>query len=254
MRKVFAMTVLICALPLIAAAQAAGPVRAGFPERSLWLSNTAPSAGEEVRISTVLYNGTNAQVGGTLTFFNNDAKFSIQEVGLPPQSSSIVSATWVAIPGIHTFSAHFVGSAGSEAQQQTNSVKITVAEPPPPTALQQSVDKATVVAGQFASSSAPIVQKVAQTVFSQTEALRNAGAKGLEQYIENSRHPMVEGASTRATSTPNTKDSLFNSISQTAAAAALFVFRSIYLFYLLFVAILFTLLAWAYRRLRRPGR
>ena len=258
MRTALAAAFLFCAFPLYTLAQA------GFPDRPLWLSNNAPKVGDEIYIYTVLYNGTNAKVGGVLTFFAGDAKLSSQEVSLSLQSSSIFSAKWKAVPGKHAFSAQFGNDTASGGQQKTSSVTVEVAEPPPPTQLQASVGKAAVVAEQIASSSAPIVQNVAQAIFAQTEALRNAGAERLEEYLEGPRDPQVAGNSSSATTssvqgfaaanTASKGDSVLHSVAQTAAAAAHVVFRSVYLFYPIFAILLFSLLAFAYRRLRRPGR
>ncbi len=261
MRKVFAIMWLTLALPLFASAQA------GFPDRPLWLSSTKPLAGDEVSISTVLYNGTDAAVAGTLTFFADDAKLISQDVSLAAQSSNVFSAKWTAVSGTHSFSAKFAGVSGaaSTAQQQTTAVKVTVAEPPPPppppppTALQQNVDKATEVAGSIASSSAPFVQKVAQAVFTQTEAARNAGISYLEKKIDSpqissagsNETGFVLGTSTKKTATSS---SLLHTIGQTAASGALFVLRSFYLFYPILALLFFLLLYWGYKKVRRPNR
>ena len=253
MRKVFVIAGLICALPFWAAAQA------GFPDKPLWLSNTKPIAGQEISISTVLYNGTNATVGGTLTFFVDDAKLTSQDVSLAAQSSSVVSAKWTARPGRHSFSAKFTtaGGTASAAQQQTSAIQVTVAEPPPPSALQQNVEKAATVAGQFASSSAPFVQNVAQAVFAQTEALRNAGIEYLEKKVD---RPQASGNNSNVegfvlgTSTKQraASGSTLHSVGQVAASAGLFILRSFYIFYpILGFAVLFALVL-AARKFRRP--
>ena len=254
MRKVFVIVGLLYALPILASAQA------GFPDKPLWLSNTRPIAGEEISISTVLYNGTDATVGGTLTFFVDDTKLTSQDVSLSAQSSSVVSAKWTARSGTHSFSAKF-SSAGASAQQQTSAIQITVAEPPPPppppSALQQNVEQVTVVAGQLASSSAPFVQKVAQTVFTQTEALRNAGIEYLEKKVDRpqaggSNNSNVDGF-VLGTSTKQTaaSGSTLHNIGQMAAAAGLFVLRSFYIFYpVLGLAVLLALYL-AARKIRR---
>ncbi len=268
MRIVFAIIIitLVCALPVFASAQAAGPVRAGFPDRSIWLSNAKPNYAEEVQIYTVLYNGTDATVGGTLTFFVDDAKLTSQDVSFAAQSSSIVFTKWTAVSGTHSFNARFEAASGATSTlQQTTTVQVTVSEPPPPSALQQSVDKAAEVAGQFASSSAPIIMKIGREVFEQTEALRNAGIDRLEQFMDNSRQPKIAGTSVRATTTvikgfeapltssgDNKNKSVLNSVAQTAAVAAHFVLTSLYLFYPLLAFLIFGFLAWAYRRFRRP--
>src|SRR3989344_5449902 len=232
MRKVFVIVGLLYALPILASAQA------GFPDKPLWLSNTRPIAGEEISISTVLYNGTDATVGGTLTFFVDDTKLTSQDVSLSAQSSSVVSAKWTARSGTHSFSAKF-SSAGASAQQQTSAIQITVAE-------------------QLAPSSAPFVQKVAQTVFTQTEALRNAGIEYLEKKVDRpqaggSNNSNVDGF-VLGTSTKQTaaSGSTLHNIGQMAAAAGLFVLRSFYIFYpVLGLAVLFALVL-AARKLRRP--
>ena len=255
-----AIIALICALPSFASAQA------GFPDKPLWLSNTDPVSGQEITLSTVLYNGTKEKTDGMLTFLVDGIAISPQEISLSPQSSTVVSAKWIATAGGHTFSARF-GSGTSSAIQQANSITVRVSEPPPPSELQRNVTRATEVAGQLASSSAPFVQQIAQAVFAQTEALRTGGAKKLEEFIEDPRESAVAGNSTHAStsaikgfqspatpSSERTDGSALHSVAQTAAVAAHFIFRSIYLFYLVFVPLLFVLLAWAYRRLRRPNR
>lgn len=261
MYKVFAILALVCALPAFASAQAAGPVGAGFPDKPLWLSNTNPISGEEISLSTVLYNGTSATLGGTLTFFVDDAKLTSQDVSLAAQSSSVVSAKWTAVSGTHSFSARFATASGT-AQQQTSAIRVTVAEPPPPpppSALQQNVEQVTAVAGQLASSSAPFVQKVAQAVFTQTEALRNAGINYLEKKVAppqtsgatavNNITGFVLGTSTRQLAASG---SVLHSIGQMAASTGLFILRSFYLFYPILAFIFLGTLYWAARKVRRP--
>ena len=255
MHKMFAIVGLVCALPLLASAQA------GFPDKPLWLSNTRPMAGEEISLSTVLYNGTDATVGGTLTFFVDDVKLTSQDVSLAAQSSNVFSAKWVARSGTHSFSAQFAASGGatSALQQQTSAIQVTVAEPPPPSALQQNVEKAAAVAGQLASSSAPFVQKVAQAVFTQTEALRNAGIEYLEKKVDTKKANPKDtsnttgfGSTASAERNSEASGSTLHNIGQTAAAGGLFILRSFYIFYpILAFAFLFTLY-WAARKVRRP--
>lgn len=257
MRKMFVIAGFVCALPLLTSAEAGLPAQAGFPDRPLWLSNTKPIAGEEVSISTVLYNGTPAAIGGTLTFFVDDVKLTSQEISLAPQSSTVVSAKWTARSGTHSFKATFATAADAASpQQQTSAMQVTVAEPPAPSALQQQVEKAAAVAGQFASSSAPFVEKVAQVVFAQTEGLRNAGIAYLEKKVDKPQtngsgnvQGFVLGTSTKQAAS---SDSALHAMGQMAAAAGLFVLRSFYLFYpILGFAVLFALW-WATRKIRRP--
>ena len=258
MHKMFAIVGLIAAIPFFAYGQA------GFPDKPLWVSNGKPLAGEEISISTVLYNGTSATIDGTLTFFVDDAKLSAQDVSLAAQSSSVFSAKWKAVSGTHSFSAKFATASGtaSTLQQQTSAIQVIVAEPPPPpppSALQQSVDKATAVAGQLASSSAPFVQKVAQAVFTQTEALRNAGIEYLEKKVgpaktngntaSNNVTGFVLGTSTKNTATSSS--SLLHTVGQMAASGGLFILRSFYIFYPILAFIFLFLLYWGARKVLR---
>ncbi|MDO8575729.1 MAG: hypothetical protein Q7R90_00240 [bacterium] len=260
MRKVFVIVGLLYALPLLASAQA------GFPDKPLWLSNTRPLAGQEISLSTVLYNGTDTTVGGTLTFYVDDAKLTSQDVSLAAQSSSVVSAKWTAVSGTHSFSAKFATASGatSALQQQTSAIQVTVAEPPPPpppSALQQNVEQVTAVAGQLASSSAPFVQKVAQAVFTQTEALRNTGIEYLEKKVDppqasgkaaaGNTTGFVLGTSTKQTAASG---SALHTVGQTAAAAGLFILRSFYIFYPILAFIFLFALYWAAKKILRRRR
>lgn len=253
MHKVFAILGLVCALPVFVNAQA------GFPEKPLWLSNTKPISGEEVFLYTVLYNGTDATSDGTLIFFVDKAQLKTETVSLAAQSSSVVSAKWTAISGTHSFNARFetASSTASTLPQQTVAIQVTVAEPPPPSALQQNVHKAAEVAGQFVSSSAPFVQKVAQAVFTQTEALRNAGIKYLEKKVESPESKKTTSGSTLhatgfgSSTSAETSGSLLHNAAQTALAAVLFTLRSFYLFYPILAFVFLGSLYWAAGKILR---
>ncbi len=263
MHKVFAIVALLSALPFFVSAQAGLPAQAGFPDKPLWLSNIRPASGEGISLSTVLYNGTTAKAEGTLTFLIDDTKLTSQNVSLAAQSSSVVSAKWVAVAGTHSFSARFATASGTATavQQQTSAIQITVAEPPPPSALEQNVGKAATVAGQFASSSAPFVQKVAQAVFTQTEAVRNAGINYLEKKVDAPAAKKADPkdtsnttgfSSTTSPDASNTAGSTLHNIGQAALAASLFTMRSFYLFYPILALIFLFALYWAARKIRRP--
>ena len=255
MRTAFAIAALICTLPFWASAQAGLPAQAGFPNKPLWLSTTNPAAGEELSISTVLYNSTSATIAGNVTFSVDGAAFKTQGVSLAAQSSSVVSAQWTATAGTHSFGAQFKAAGEtSAAQQQTSAISITVAPPPPPSELQQNVSKAAEVAGSFASSSAPLVQKIAQAVFARTEAARNAGINYLESKVDKKSPGPTKNSNVAgfASSTSPASSSTLHNIGQTALAGALFVLKSFYLFYpILAFAFLFALW-WAARKIRRP--
>src|SRR3989344_4877243 len=274
MRIPFVILALIF-VPFFAFAEA----RSGFPDRSLWLSNAKPAYGEEIKIYTVVYNGTDADFSGTVLFLVDGKTHDSQEVKLGAQSSEVVATKWKAISGDHTFGARFGTGATSETLQQTTSLAVKVAEPPPPTALQESVKTATAVAATFASSSAPIVTKVTGAVFEKTEAIRTAGIEYLESKLDEEESSPVVAASAPSSSSPGLvagtstappaqsgkgfgtsstaaassgSNSTLHTIGQAGASALLFTMKNVYIFYPLFAFIFFYLLYRAYRLFRRP--
>ena len=268
MRTVF-VAFLLCVAPTFAFALP----HVGFPDASVWLSNTNPKHGEKIRMYTVVYNGTGGSVAGTLTFLVDGTDYSAQPITLEAQSSKVISAEWQATAGTHTFGARF-GSDGStvETAEVATTIQIKVAEPPPPTVLQKTVQQASAVAGDIASPSVPVVTKVANAVFEKTEALRNAGIEYLESKLDKPQSTStvtsssvaanpktataVAGFEDKAKIEPESAEvpqsSRLHSAGQIAASAALFTFKSAYLFYPLFALVFFFLLYRAYRLFRRP--
>lgn len=241
----------------------------GFPAQSLWLSDTKPSIGEKVRIHTVLYNGTDADISGSLTYIVDTKSHETKQVSLKSGESVILSSLWTATEGEHTFAAQF--GQGESAETQT-SASISISVDAPPSALQQTVTQAKDVSAHIASTSIPIVSSVANTVFQATESFRSAGVTYLENVVqeqsnqtqESEPEPAVLGTSTEAVKKTNVegfgKDSaaaataggVFTKIKSAAAAGALFTFKSLWLFYPLFVILLLILFRWLYKWVTRP--
>ncbi len=246
--------------------------RAGFPDASVWLSNTAPKHGEKIRMYTVVYNGTGESVDGTLTFLVDGKEHASQEISLATQSSKVVSAEWQATAGNHTFGARFGSEDSAVSEAVTASTQVSVAEPPPPTALQKTAEQTSSVVNSIASTSVPVVTNIASAIFEKTEAVRNAGIEYLESKLDaepasaatiagTSTAPIVARNNTSATGFGTSSDgvtaepsapSKLHSAGQTAASAALFTLKSAYLFYPIFGFLFFFLLYRAYRLFRRP--
>lgn len=241
---------------------------AGFPTQSLWLSDTKPSIGEKVRIHTVLYNGTESDTSGTLTYIVDGKSHETKSVSIKSGESTILSSLWTAAEGEHTFSATF-GSTVAGASQTSAAVSITVDAPP--SAIQQTVTQAKDVGTQIASTSLPIVSSVANTVFQTTESLRTAGVAYLESVVqeqaaaseESEAEPAVLGTSTQAVKKTNvegfeksssaaTAGSMFARAKSAAAIGALFAFKSLWLFYPIFVLLLLMIFRWLYKWVTRP--
>ncbi len=227
---------------------------AGFPTSSLWLSNDAPQAAEEVRVFSVLYNGESENVSGTLEFLIDGSVLDVAQVSLEPGTSRILSTHWVAETGSHTFSARFSGGETTEAQTSA-AVTVSVATPPSPT--QQAVSAAQETAMRVVASSTPIVKQAAQAVFATTENLRESGIEYLESVVEKSTPAVaptsVQSGLSTVTETPEKDASSFvKNASQLAAAGALYAFETVWLFYILLLVLLYLLVRFVVRWVNKP--
>ncbi|MDB5238186.1 MAG: hypothetical protein JWM46_456 [Candidatus Kaiserbacteria bacterium] len=172
-KKGVLISILITALfPVFACADTA---RAGFPASSIWLSTTAPLSGQQVTVYAVVYNGTATKLDATLTFSVDTKTLSSMAVSLASGASQIYSSQWVAAEGTHTFSAQLSGTTVSDVTKDAGTVSITVAPPPAPSAVQQTVAHTTNVVNNLASTSIPIISKVGQTIYNTTESWREQG-------------------------------------------------------------------------------
>ncbi len=226
---------------------------AGFPERSMWLSNDSPKHGEAVTLYTVVYNSTRAPIDAKLSFLLDGAVIGSQDVALAAGETKIASAVWTADAGEHTFSARFEG--GGIAQQDTPSIAVTVTDPPPPTAAQQAV----ATFSDIASTSLPIVSSIGQKIYATTESWREAGLAFAQEKIADAEvaDKQVLGTSTRnvdgvtgfeQTETPGLTDR----IAQAAAPMLAFVFASQAYFYVALLILIFVVLYLLTRWATRP--
>lgn len=245
--------ILLAALlfPLVTFAQSAG-----FPEKTLWLSNMSPSVGAKVQIYSILYNATDTTKKGSLVFLVDEGAVGALDVSLPSGESRIYSVPWTATSGSHNFSAKF-GAEGSQSAQVSTSLSISIAEPPSPVA--QALSDVKSVSTQVIASSTPVVQKIAGKIFASTEAVRNAGVAFLENQIDTPARKgtgmtNVEGflaPSSSSSSTPSETSALHN-MTQVAAAAALFAFKTSWLFYFLALILCYLLFRFAKSWVNRP--
>ncbi len=233
-----------------------------FPSQSLWLSDTKPSQGEKVRIYAVVYNAGDADLSGALTFLVDTKTQEVRDLTLKSGESTVVSTLWTASEGEHTFSAKFAGKGAADSEASI-SASVVAKVDAPPSAVEQTITQAKDVGSQIASTSLPILSSVANTVFDATESMRNAGIDYLE-----SKTAAAPAASTAAshspavlgTTTVNTAagvdgtsaDGMLSKIRQTAAAGALAVFKSLWLFYPILVLLLLLIFRWLYKWVTRP--
>ena len=259
----------IILLLLLPAVSLAAEIQAGFPSQAIWASKSAAVEGETLVISAVVYNGNAAPLKGTLVFSADGARIGAREFELPEGKSQIHSIEWKPRAGEYRLAAAIEGTSAPLSQRETSSIVISVAEPPPPSAMQktaQALYQATQATGGLASSSLPAVRRIAASVFEAIEPARKAGVERLENYLEGARARSESGAA--GSSAPDAAGfassggegevagkggNLASNAAQTAAAAALFVMDSLYLFYPLLALLVLGTLYFLARRIRRPG-
>jgi len=240
----------------------AGETQAGFPTQAIWVSKTTAVAGETLVVSAVVYNGNTSALKGTLVFTDDAERIGVRELELPAGESQIHSIEWKPKAGEHRLAARIEGTSAALSQTETPSITVVVAEPPPPSRVQQTVSQAAQTAGNIASSSLPIVLGIATSIFDAVEPYRQKGVEELEAYVEKTRSRAggSAGGTVAGTSTSNTSGfgsaganggGLVSNIAQVAAAAALFVMSSLYLFYPLLALIFLGTLYFLARRIRR---
>ena len=245
---------------------------AGFPDRSLWLSDAKPTVGEQIRLYTVLYNGTDSALSGTLVFLIDGKGENTQEVSLAAQTSSVVSTSWKATAGAHTFGARFSSTSGSSADVQTEAATLSIDVPEPKSELEVKAAEAASTAQEVATGFMPIVKNIAADAFGITETARHKAIELVEPFAAQSNKNVASaqtsqnqntdgkaGAQEALDDAPNfTKigegESLIARGTQLAAVGALFTFKNMWLFYPLVALLFFFLLNLARRALRRPGR
>lgn len=95
--------------PLFAFASAIS--NAGFIPSPLWFSRDTFFAGETVRVYTIVYNGSEADIRGTVEFLNKDALIGAQEFSLARGGrSQDIWIDWKAIEGDYRISARITGA------------------------------------------------------------------------------------------------------------------------------------------------
>ena len=248
------LTFLLLALPALSLG---AQMQAGFPALPIWASKSTAVEGEGIVISTVILNGGPEALHATLVFTADDTRIGAREFELPAGESQIHSIEWKSVRGEHRMSAKIEGTSVPLSQSETPSIMVSISEPPPPSAVAQSISFAAKTAGSIASSSAPIVLDIAKSVFDAIEPYRKQGIERLDKYLSHSKKPIgtVAGTSTSDaegfSETPKTNKNLLSDITRAAAEAARVVLSSLYLFYPLLALTLFGGLYALARRIKR---
>lgn len=248
---------------------AAQTIPAGFPAQSIWVSKANVTAGESVEIFTVVYNSSETSIRGAVTFSVDGATVGTQQFTLDSGKTAIKSTSWKATAGTHKFRASIEdvlnanGTDVSLSGDKTEALDIAVAEPPAPSAVEQSINIISTAAKEAASTSLPLIVSAGQTIFNATENFRKAGLKFAEQVksANDIEQPSTNNGKT-ANSTAKTQNANASSTSQNAfslselsklaSAGMLFVFGSRIVFYPLLCLLALGVLYLLGRMVNRP--
>lgn len=244
---VFLVSLLVLA-PALASAAAFG-----FPDRPLWLSSTTAREGEKITMYAAVYNASDAEMKGAVSFSADGEVFDTKDVSLPAGGSSLITSNWSAIKGSHALSAAF---ASGTQKESTDKIAVTVtAAPPAPPKEPGAIDKTLSSVSSTVSdmtSSVPMVGTVADAIIEQTEKVRIAGANFVEPYAKPKADTKPPMNSAVAPSFTDTAQEYGAKGLQLAAAAALFAFDTKWLFYVLAIVTLFLFLRMLKNWVNRP--
>ncbi len=259
--------VLLLALLIPAGSAYAASLPAGFAPGSLWLSQSAPVAGSNVRLYAVMYNAGSTGIEGSVTFRVGGSSVGSSPFSLEPGESEIESVVWTPTEGAHEISAEITSVIDRKTKESASvtsttaaTVSVTVSPAPPKPAAVVAIDSAQTIA----ASSSPIVAAVVGATTGTTETIRKAG----EDYLATlagekqpttaasttSKAGSVLGAATEIPEEDIATSTASGGYMQSIAKALLPIFRYPALFYPVFFFILLFLLWIVAKRLRNPKR
>ena len=100
----------------------------GFIPGNIWFSKEPETAGETVRIYTLVWNASADDVSGTVSFFDNDTIIGKQGFILAGEGSSkILSVPWVVGDGYHKIYAQITQSTGGPRGSKASDVSLEFA-------------------------------------------------------------------------------------------------------------------------------
>lgn len=102
----------------------AGTLPAGFVGEALWLSKEQFFAGETIQLFTAVRNSTSQDIAGEIIFSDAGKELGKVLLTLAQESAQIVSFSWTATAGEHTFRAAFTGENGASFQAPRTGEKI----------------------------------------------------------------------------------------------------------------------------------
>lgn len=259
MRPILLSTLLLLGFLSTAPHNAHAQTVAGFAPGPVWVSTAHPTAGTAVRISTVVYNGGESAIEGSVSFLVDSSIIGSSPFTLEPGASTIESVSWTPSEGSFALSAAITSAIDKKTkaatvitQATTSTITTTVLPAPPKPEVEQALDSAQ----SAVASSTPVVQGVLAKATEVTESLRTAGLSYLTNVIGSSS-PSTTASSTRSgtvlgAETEQLEASTSPSYQKTIARTLLPLFTYPALFYPVLAGVLGLLLWLLLKKLRNP--
>lgn len=256
-RNFLIFTTILFFFPLFALAS---NIPGGFPSGSVWISKTAPVAGDSVQIFAPIYDAGDGKISGDVVFLVDGTSIGSVRFALNAGETKIASFSWNAKEGSHVITAEIrnatdassaaVALSGEKAQGLT----LEVAAPPPAPAIVQALNTAAGVAGSAIAASTPVVIAVADAIHTQTEAVRTGAESALRESLKKAApaaHGLVLGAETYQAAAGGASSS--SSLVRTLQEDALFIVSHQWVFYPLLIALVLGALYVMAKHLARPS-
>lgn len=99
----------------------------GFMPGTMWVSDDTPTVNQTITLYTVVYNGSDGTLVGTVEFLDGTTLLGRRDISLATGEVKDVSLDWKATTGTHTFSVVFINAQVSNPGQAIADVTPTYA-------------------------------------------------------------------------------------------------------------------------------
>lgn len=240
----------------------ASNIPGGFPSGSVWVSKTAPVAGESIQIFAPIYDAGNEKISGDVAFLVDSVSIGSVRFALGPGETRIASFAWNAKEGSHVITAEIQNALDSAnvavalSGEKAQGITIDVSPAPPAPVIVQALNTVAGVAGNAITASTPVVLAVADAIHNQTEALRAGAESALRESLKKdapaaAAHGQVLGAETYQAAAAGASSSF--SLMRTFEEVALFIVSHQWIFYPLLIALVLVAFYATAKRLAHPS-
>lgn len=273
MKRHLSIFVIIFLLSIGQVSYAATDNNVGFVENGVWYSQTPKVEGDNVDIHTAIWNGTTNEVKAHIEFYDSTLLLGARDVTLAPNTLSDVRIGWKVTAGDHSISAKISKSSSiTDGKSTTISIENNSVE-----SLRINISKKVAVTSGADTPIDTIAKKVASSLPAQVAAPVTHTALSIDTFRENTKEsidlnikstnekivelntPVKKSTTdkTAKTSKASATDSLSGTEKPIAyvelffLSIASFIFTQKVIFYGLGVLILFFILRFIFRLIRR---